>query len=179
MSDYAKKAWFAALGSKPADVKEVERRSEDRHMFTAAAEVVELSSGARFSTRTTDLGPGGCFIDTTNPFPVGAKVQVTIRKGKHEFHTAGNVVYSQHGLGMGIAFAELDAEKRTALCAWIGDLSGESHTSSEVHRPEKWAGATGAASLDRATLTRLVRLMITKGILTEAEGSSVLVDPVL
>jgi hypothetical protein len=32
---------------------------------------------------------------------------------------------------------------------------------------------------DRTALVRLVRLMITKGILTEAEGSSVLVDPVL
>lgn len=179
MTDYAKKAWLAALGSKPGEVKELERRSEDRHMFTAAAEVVELSSGARFSTRTTDLGPGGCFIDTTNPFPVGAKVRVTVRKGNNEFHTAGNVVYSQRGLGMGIAFAELDAEKRSALCAWIGDPSGEAPTSSEAPRPEKWAGTRSAASSDRATLTRLVRLMITKGILTEAEGSSVLVDPVL
>jgi len=35
-----------------------ERRNADRHTFTASAEVVELSSGARFSTRTTDLGPG-------------------------------------------------------------------------------------------------------------------------
>ena len=36
-----------------------------------------------------------------------------------------------------------------------------------------------ARSGDRATLVRLIQLMITKGILTEAEGSSVLIDPLL
>ena len=179
MIDNAKKAPPTAHKSNSAEVKEAERRCEDRHMFTAAAEVVELSSGARFSTRTTDLGPGGCFIDTTNPFPVGAKVRVTIRKGKHEFHTPGNVVYSQLGLGMGIAFAELDPPQREALNAWIGGLSEEAHSAGEAYRPEKWPSMSGAAPADRAALTRLVRLMITKGILTEAEGSSVLVDPVL
>jgi PilZ domain len=179
MNENAKKAPHSADGWKSAEVKELERRIEDRHVFTASAEVVELRSGARFCTRTTDLGPGGCFIDTTNPFPVGAKVRVTIRKGKNEFHTPGNVVYSQHGLGMGISFAELDPEQRRALNAWIGELTGEAHGSAEVYRPAKWAGADDSVPSDRAALIRLVRLMITKGILTEAEGSSVLVDPVL
>src|ERR1700729_3069817 len=96
-------------------VQEAERRGGERHMFTAGAEVVELKSGARFSTRTTDLGPGGCFVDTTVPFPVGSKLRVTLHKGKTTFETPGTVVYSQHGLGMGIAFDELDAEQRLAL----------------------------------------------------------------
>jgi len=179
MIDNAKKVPHTAHNVKSVGAKELERRCDDRHMFTASAEVVELSSGARFSTRTTDLGPGGCFIDTTNPFPVGAKVRVTIRKGKNEFHTPGNVVYSQLGLGMGIAFAELDRLQRQALDAWIAELSGETQSTSEAHRPDKWTVASGEAPSDRATLTRLVRLMITKGILTESEGSSILVDPVL
>jgi hypothetical protein len=95
-------------GTHSSAVQEAERRAAERHMFTAGAEVVELKSGARFSTRTTDLGPGGCFVDTTVPFPIGSIVRVTLNKGKTTFETAGTVVYSQHGLGMGIAFSELN-----------------------------------------------------------------------
>jgi PilZ domain len=179
MFDQGKKAPQIVDNAKSAATKELERRSGDRHMFTASAEVVELSSGARFSTRTTDLGPGGCFIDTTNPFPIGAKVRVTVRKGKNEFHTPGIVVYSQNGLGMGISFAELDPEQRKALALWIGEITGEVHGAADAPRPVSRVEASPSSNLDRAALVRLVRLMITKGILTEAEGSSVLVDPVL
>ena len=87
-----------------ATVTDSERREGNRHIFTAAADVVEISSGARFSTRTTDLGPGGCFVDTTNPFPVGSKLHVRLHKGKTSFETAGIVVYSQNGLGHGNRF---------------------------------------------------------------------------
>lgn len=182
MNDHHKKAPQSADPGKLAAVKELERRSGERLMFTAAADVVELSSGARFCTRTTDIGLGGCFIDTTNPFSVGAKVRVTMRKGKNELNTTGVVVYSQHGLGMGVSFADLQPEQRLALSAWIGQVTGEAPGVSEgahsTHRAETAHMSHGTPS-DRATVVRLVRLLITKGILTEAEGSSVLVEPVL
>jgi len=172
---------YRVVGQKSTSVEESDRRTGDRHMLTASAEVVELGSGARFSTRTTDLGPGGCFIDTTNPFPVGSKVRVALKRGKNEFHTAGIVVYSQNGLGMGISFGELDPEQRKALNLWLGEPVGEAHDHHETSPPSVARHADPGHDLnsDRATLVRLVRLMITKGILTEAEGSSVLVDPVL
>jgi hypothetical protein len=164
-------------------VKEAERRGGDRHMFTASADVVELSSGARFSTRTTDLGPGGCFVDTTNPFPVGSNLHVRLHKGKTTFETAGVVVYSQNGLGMGIAFHELAHDRRTALENWLADLTGgERHHHEASHEtapaPTKpFLQPRGGSQ--NTSLVRLVQLMIGKGILTEAEGSSVLIDPVL
>src|SRR5271170_7093811 len=97
---------------------DVERRQAGRQIFTAAAEVVELDSGARFSTRTTDLGPGGCFVDTMVPFPVGANVRVSVRKGKTQFESTGIVVYSQAGLGMGIAFDTMEPQQRQELDQW-------------------------------------------------------------
>ncbi len=158
-------------------VQEAERRIAERHMFTAGAEVIELKSGARFSTRTTDLGPGGCFVDTTVPFSIGSVVRITLNKGKTTFATAGTVVYSQNGLGMGIAFTDLDAEKRLELANWLAGITGERPAAHEIaHAPK-----ASNAGQERAfvALVRLVRLMIGKGILTEAEGSSVLYDPVL
>jgi len=162
-------------------VAESERRGGNRHIFTAAADVVEISSGARFSTRTTDLGPGGCFVDTTNPFPVGSKLHVRLHKGKTSFETTGTVVYSQHGLGMGIAFSDLAPERRSALESWLADLTGERQSHDVVTYETRSTLSTspqrgGSAS---TSLVRLVQLMIGKGILTEAEGASVLIDPVL
>lgn len=181
MPEHIKKTAYGTPSDETA-VKEAERRSSDRHMFTASAEVVELSSGARFSTRTTDLGPGGCFVDTVNPFSVGSKVQLLLRKGKTEFQTHGVVVYSQNGLGMGIAFSEINLAQQDALQLWLAEIAGHTTPMHEIKRPGKafeqnlnWLRSAS----DRAALVRLIQLMITKGILTEAEGSSVFMDPVL
>jgi hypothetical protein len=164
--------------AKSVSLLETERRGTSRHMFTAAAEVIELKSGARFSTRTTDLGPGGCFVDTVCPFPVGSQVRVTLQKGKTTFQTAGSVVYSQMGLGMGIAFDDHDESQRGALAEWLREITGESPALPELVRMQSPATGT-LRGPEWTAIVRLVRLMIGRGILTEAEGMSVLHDPVL
>jgi hypothetical protein len=156
---------------------DAERRGGDRHLVIASAEVVELSSGARFATRTTDLGPGGCFVDTLTPFPVGSKVRVTVYKTNSRFETLGVVVYSQAGLGMGVAFDALEPKQRAALDAWLSEL-----THGRVPLPEsKQPGQQKLREIasDRTALLRLVQLMITKGIISESEGSSVFYDPLI
>jgi hypothetical protein len=171
-----KKKGHGTHAHEPA-VQEAERRIAERHMFTAGAEVVELKSGARFSTRTTDLGPGGCFVDTTVPFPIGSNVRITLNKGTKPFATPGTVVYSHYGLGMGIAFTELDAGKVLELADWIAGVTGERPAVHEMARTPKHTNPSEGREF--VALVRLVRLMIGKGLLTEAEGTSVLHDPVL
>lgn len=155
-----------------------DRRNADRHMITASAEVVELTSGARFSARTTDLGPGGCFVDTMLPFPVGAKVHVTVRKGQTHFDTNGLVVYSQTGLGMGIAFDTLERHQLDALDTWLREVTGNRQSVAMVGAAQSSVGVKKPET-SGAAVVRLVRLMISKGIITEAEAASVLHDPVL
>lgn len=168
-----------APNSSSTTVKESERRGSNRHMFTASAEVTEQSTGARFATRTTDLGPGGCFVDCKVPFPVGCRLHVNLEKGKTNFATQGTVVYSQPGLGMGIAFDELNEVERRELDSWLEHVTGE-----KLHTQERRASTTTSAfAVIRASqnpaLVRLVQLLIGKGMLTEAEGASVLFDPLL
>ncbi|MFZ0636243.1 MAG: PilZ domain-containing protein [Candidatus Acidiferrales bacterium] len=157
-----------------------ERRGDARHIFTATAEVVELGTGARFSTRTTDLGPGGCFVDTLVPFPVGSNVRIALHKGKNTFETEGKVVYAQAGLGMGIAFNELSPEQANSLRDWLTDVTHNREVAYEILRTVN-PGVTNLAAktLDKAMMTRMVHLLIGKGILTEAEGSAILYEPVL
>jgi hypothetical protein len=155
---------------------EAERRGDDRHLVIASAEIVELSSGARFSTRTTDLSPGGCFVDTLTPFPVGSQVRVTVFKDNSHFETRGSVVYSQGGLGMGIAFNELEPKDRAALDGWLAELT---HGRVRIPESKKPVQKLREGASDRTALIRLVQLMISKGMLTEAEGSSVFHDPLI
>ena len=157
-----------------AATKEAERRDGDRHLVIASAEIVELSSGARFSTRTTDLGPGGCFVDTLTPFPVGSKVRVTVYKTNSRFESRGVVVYSQAGLGMGVAFDKLEPGQRSALDAWLAELTQGKVAIPDSKRP---AQKLKELATDRTALIRLVQLLISKGVLTESEGSSVFFDP--
>jgi len=178
----SKKQIREAVTFSTTSAKESERREGDRHVFTASAEVRELGSGARFVTRTTDLGPGGCFVDTMVPFPIGSRVQVNVHKDKNAFEATGTVVYAQTGLGMGIAFDALTESQRDALDAWLGELGWQSGKE-ETIPPSGRVGAdpklTPRTFNQQAAVVRLVRLLIGKGLLTEAEGSSVLHDPVL
>jgi len=175
------KKYSSGGATREAATKEAERRGADRHVFTAAAEVVDLSSGARFSTRTTDLGPGGCFVDTLSPLPVGSQVHVSVRKGQTHFQCEGTVVYSQDGLGMGIGFESLDNTQQKHLETWLTELTGGRYIApvemrQELRHDRRLPKLSGA---EHAMVVRLVQLLIGKGLLTEAEGQSVLHDPVI
>jgi hypothetical protein len=79
---------------------------------------------------------------------------------------------------MGIAFESMEPQQRQALDKWLAELTGGRQAS--LHDSGYASNKPGVArSGDRATLVRLIQLMITKGILTEAEGSSVLIDTLL
>lgn len=178
MYEQNQKKGSAEVRSSKSATKEAERRTADRHVFTASAEIVDLGSGARFSTRTTDLGPGGCFVDTLVPLPVGARVHVGVRKGKTQLDTNGVVVYSQAGLGMGIAFDSLDQSQRKALEQWLIEITGSRAIVFHDVTPQQGPSAAPQGS-DRASVERLIRLLISKGLITQAEGASVLFEPVL
>ena len=177
MHDKSHKKYSSGGATRETATTEAERRGADRHIFTASAEVVDMATGARFSTRTTDLGPGGCFVDTLCPLPIGSEVHVSVRKGETHFQCEGTVVYSQDGLGMGIGFASLDATQNRQLETWLTELTGGRYIPPVDLRREKRVPKSGGA--DHAMVVRLIQLLIGKGLLTEAEGQSILHDPVI
>lgn len=157
-----------------------ERRETNRHPFIAAADVVDIASGTRFSTRTTDLGPGGCFVDTLVPFDAGSKVRVSIREGQNRFEATGLVVYSQSGLGMGIAFDTLRPDQRRVLSVWLGeevDLHQQTEVPVAEIRPNVAAGLPHGS--DREAFVRLIKVLIAKGVLSESEAAAIYSNPVM
>jgi hypothetical protein len=108
-------------GSPPA-----KRRAVRRCLFVASAEVTELSSETRrISGRTSELGVGGCYIKTLDPFPEGTLVQLRIFREQGVFETKAKVVYSlsaQLNSGMGLAFKEMAPHQRSLLEDWLAEI---------------------------------------------------------
>ena len=162
------------LAAEPDEAEE--RRGGIRYQVTVAAEVIELISGTRFSTRTTDLGPGGCFVDTLMPLPVGSSVRVRLHKDNMAIEALGTVTYSQSGLGMGVAFDNMPPEKARALDAWLTELTAVKPPSFDVSRVSSRAPAE-----ERHTqiAQRLVRLLVKRGVISEADAAALLSEPIL
>lgn len=162
-----------------------ERRGSLRYPFTAAADVVELETDARLSARSSDLGRGGCFVDTISTFPVGTDVSVRLTNEEKIFETRARVVYETPGVGMGLAFTSVEPDQLWVLEKWLGRLSGqlppelhEHHEHAEEgsgmlveHEPVQGARANAEPGF---VLNELIIALMRKHVLSESEGKQLL-----
>jgi hypothetical protein len=98
------------------------RRSVRRCTLVASAEVTELGSGTLLSARTSELGLGGCYVDSLNPFPEGTLVGLRILRDQGVFETKAKVAYCDARFGMGLAFTEMTPDQRSLLEAWLIEI---------------------------------------------------------
>ena len=103
---------------------DAERRGHARFAISASVEAVELQSKARICGRTSDLGLGGCYVDTISSFPVGAIVKMRLTNQDQYFETKAKVVLSSVGMGMGMMFMSAGQDQLHILEGWIGELTG-------------------------------------------------------
>lgn len=153
-----------------------DRRADPRYPVSAAAEALDFSSNLRLMGRATDLGMGGCYVDTISPFPVGTAIRVRLFSERHSFQTPATVTYALGGMGMGLAFSETSPEQSTSLCHWVAQLSGEGTPYPErdlegAFIPER--RSTTSANL-RDIVGQMVGLLRQKRVLTEAEANDLL-----
>jgi len=148
------------------------RRKHQRHTFSATAEVVDLASGARLATRAADLNKGGCYLDMMTPLPIGSNVRVRIQSFGAEFTCAAVVRDSQPGMGMGVAFADLDDAQKPLIESWIERLS--SPTAGPSASPAPKAGSP--LEQKDALAVKLIDLLHKKGLLSSNDVSFLLRD---
>lgn len=155
---------------------EQERRRSVRYPFTATAYVTEIESGAQTTSRSTDLGRGGCFVDTINPFPIGASVKVRLTMEQKSFEAPAKVVYSMIGMGMGLAFMSIEPEQLWVLESWLGKLSGEIVPERQpVGAPREESPPPQSANPEHGyVLNELIITLMRKRMLTEEEGKTLL-----
>ena len=98
------------------------QRSVRRCPLVASAEVIELNSGTLLSGRTSELGLGGCYVDSLNPYPEGTLVVLRILRDQGVFETKAKVVYCDARFGMGLAFTDMTPDQRSLLEAWLTEI---------------------------------------------------------
>jgi hypothetical protein len=98
-----------------------ERRRSERYPFFASAELIEDKSDERITTRLSELGLYGCYLDMMNPFPTGTSVLIKITEGQATFEAHAAVVYSQVNMGMGVAFRDVEERHLKLLQKWMTD----------------------------------------------------------
>lgn len=87
----------------------MDRRRARRFPFITDAQVTEILSDTRLKAQTSDLGLGGCFLETLNPSPLGTEIRVTISHGSTTFTVLARVVFVTPNMGMGVAFASIES----------------------------------------------------------------------
>jgi hypothetical protein len=153
-----------------------ERRRNLRYPFSATVEAVDNKSGTKITGRTSDLGMGGCYVDTLSPFPVGTEAKIRIIRDNETFEAQVKVVYSLIGMGMGLAFMSAQPKQVRLFQRWLQEISGQSvpaQETSEQNAPET-APAEKTQTLKNFVLSDLIMTLMQKKVLTETEGKDLL-----
>jgi len=107
--------------SKPADADDGlarfratpgNRRGESRHACQLGAEVYQLGIPVPHRCSLSDISEGGCYVETSSPFPPETGVEILVRTRDLKIRTRGIVQSVHPGFGMGVRFKPKTAEER-------------------------------------------------------------------
>jgi hypothetical protein len=100
-----------------------ERRSVPRYGLIAQTEVVEPVSGLRIAGRISEISRKGCYVDALNTLPTQTLIEIRISRDQGKFNSPGKIIYTQEGMGMGIAFLNMPADQLKTLDTWLAELT--------------------------------------------------------
>ena len=117
---------LARLRSSPGN-----RRTQSRHACRLGVDVYRVGVPVPNRCSLTDISSGGCYIETTSPFPSGTRVEILVRAQDMKLRVQG-VVQSVHpGFGMGVQLVLKTPEHHDHLQSLIR-LLAESNQGTEA-----------------------------------------------
>jgi hypothetical protein len=99
-----------------------ERPRARRYPFVAAIELTDIESEKQMREKTTDLSVFGCYVQSSIPVAVGAKVRIRISHNGSNFVASGKIAYARENKGFGIAFSKIEPNDQRTLERWIAEL---------------------------------------------------------
>jgi PilZ domain len=102
--------------------QERKERRTPRYTFFASAQVTEIETQTAMAARTSEISQHGCYLDMSNPLPLGKLVRIEIVHQEQTLDVGGRVIYSQRNMGMGVAFQEITAEDQKILDKWLAQM---------------------------------------------------------
>jgi hypothetical protein len=151
-----------------------EQRRHVRFPLTAFVEALEPKSNMQISGRSSDVSLGGCYVDTLNPFSEGTLIRIRLTKENISFEANAKVVFSQIGMGMGVAFLSAEKDQFQIYQKWINQFSGNASPAPNMLDGEQGCGSNDLHEEQFYVLNELVIALMRKGTLTEVEGKAML-----
>jgi CheY-like chemotaxis protein len=81
-----------------------DRRRQPRHQCSLGAEVSRAGSTIQQRCVVSDVCIGGCYVQTSEPLPVGTSIEIVMRTQELKLKVQGKVQSVHRGLGMGVHF---------------------------------------------------------------------------
>jgi hypothetical protein len=104
-------------------VSNADRRERSRHACRLGAEVYRVGSNVPTRCSLSDIGTGGCYVETSEPFPSGTTVLIVVRTSDIRLRVQGSVQAMHRGFGMGVSFSLKTAEERDQVQQLIALVS--------------------------------------------------------
>jgi len=92
-----------------------DRRQYRRYAIKGSAEFRMKDSDARMSGTLSDISPGGCYVETSDPCAVGTQLEMTVELSGVRVLAEGVVKVTYPALGMGVTFTRIAEEHRERL----------------------------------------------------------------
>ena len=89
-----------------------DRRNLIRHACRLSADVYQLGVNVPQRCSLTDISTGGCYVETTEPFPPRTKIEIIVRTQETKVRVRGSVQTTHRGFGMGVEFSLENAEQK-------------------------------------------------------------------
>jgi CheY-like chemotaxis protein len=123
-----------AAGLGLLSVSASDRRGKSRHACRLGADVYQLGSSVPNRCSLSDIGSGGCYVETTEPFPAETPVEIVVRTQEMKLRVRGTVQAMHRGFGMGVRFTLNTAEERTQVEQLIACQAAEPANSEPFSR---------------------------------------------
>ncbi len=110
----------------PAPSKPTSRRRNARYVVEGGVQVREQGASSGQWATVRDISLGGCYIETTSPLRLDARVEAALQIGEYQFNARGVVANVDPMTGMGIRFTDLTPTDRARLEALVATLAQKS-----------------------------------------------------
>jgi CheY-like chemotaxis protein len=128
-------AWANPLGQTGVQFLDLDQSVKDQLKSWLQAAATAMASGPDETVphcKLTDLSLGGCYVETTAPFPERALVDLCLKTGDLEVHTEGMVRVAHPGEGMGVEFPSRTAVQRAQVENLINFLKNTPDTTPDL-----------------------------------------------
>ncbi len=102
-----------------------DRRKPDRQGCNIGAQVYRAGSKTPVRCNLTDISSGGCYIETTEPFPEGTIVEIVVHTHDQKSSIDGRVRSANRGFGMGVEFLLRNDEQKAHVQKLIASSKEE------------------------------------------------------